>query len=183
MATYTLYRLAGAPLALLLLAGCAAYSDRPLPDKPDLAPSVPDIKVDVRELRLPGLAPHPYDPAKGLDRTDAAILAVLNNPGLRTARSEAGAARAQAFAAGLLPGLELSVSRDVPSGNGNTPGLMTGRSVGIGYQLSSLFTRGAEQAAAEAGAKQADLQLLWDEWQVAQEARVLFVQCRMDQDK
>src|SRR5579863_3187739 len=183
MATYTLYRLAGAPLALLLLAGCAAYSDRPLPDKPDLAPSVPDIKVDVRELRLPGLAPHPYDPAKGLDMTDAAILAVLNNPGLRTARSEAHAARVQSFAAGLLPGPQLSASRDRPSSDNTASGLVTGKSVGLAYDLGPLFTSGAEQAAAEAQALQADLDLLWEEWQVAQEARVLFLQCRGDRQK
>src|SRR5690348_11659409 len=95
------------PLAALLLTGCAVYSAQPLPDKPDLAPRVPDLKVDVRSLHLPDLAPHPYDPARGLDMGDAAILAVLNNPRLRTARSEAHASRAQSFAAGLLPGPQL----------------------------------------------------------------------------
>ena len=64
--------------------------------------------------------------------------------------------------------------------SGNTAGLVTGRSIGIGYDLGPLFTSGAEQAAAEAQAQQADLALLWDEWQVAQQARVLFVQCRTD---
>jgi cobalt-zinc-cadmium efflux system outer membrane protein len=183
MCRSTVSRALGAALLSAALAGCALYHARPLPEQTDLATKLAPLQVDVSKMQLPGLKPHGFDPVQGLDMTDAAILAVLNNPGLRTARSEAGAARAQAFAAGLLPGPELSASRDVPSGNGNTPGLVTGRSVGIGYQLSSLFTRGAEQAAAEAGAKQADLQLLWDEWQVAQEARVLFVQCRMDQDK
>lgn len=171
-------KLAALPLAAVLLAGCAAYSARPLPEKADLATRVPDVKVDVQALHLPGLAPHVYDPAHGLDMTDAAILAVINNPGLRTARSEARAARVQSFAAGLLPGPQLSASRDRPTDN--TAGLVTGRSVGIGYDLGPLFTSGAEQAAAEAQAQQADLDLLWVEWQVAQQARVLFVQCRTD---
>ena len=170
--------LAALPLAAALLAGCAAYSARPLPDKPDLAARPADVKVDVRALHLPGLEAHAYDPARGLDMTDAAILAVVNNPGLRTARSEARAARVQSFAAGLLPGPQLSASRDRPTDG--TPGLVTGKSVGIGYDLGPLFTSGAEQAAAEAQAGQADLDLLWEEWQVAQQARVLFVQCRTD---
>lgn len=182
MPHHTLYRLA-APLAALLLAGCAAYGTRPLPDAADLPSKVPDLKVDVRALHLPGLTPHAYDPAKGLDITDAAILAVINNPGLRTARSEAHAARAQSFAAGLLPGPQLSASRDKPTTNNTAPGLITGKSVGLDYDLSALFTSGTEKAAAEARAQQADLDLLWEEWQVAQEARVLFLQCRGDRQK
>lgn len=170
------------PLAAALLAGCAAYSARPLPEKTDLATQLPAIKVDVKTLHLPGLEPHAYDPARGLDMTDAAIIAVVNNPGLRTARSQARAARVQSFAAGLLPGPQLSGSRDRTTGS-NAAGTVTGRSVGLGYDLGALFTSGAEQAAAEATAQQADLDLLWDEWQVAQQARVLFVQCRTDRDE
>jgi cobalt-zinc-cadmium efflux system outer membrane protein len=170
-----------AGLLAAAVAGCAAYSARPLPEKPDLAVSMPALQVDVERLKLPGLRPHAFDPGRGLDMTDAAILAVLNNPGLRTRRGEAHAAESQAFAAGLLPGPQLSASADRPVGNG--AGFVTGRSLGLGYDLGALFTRGAEQAAAEASAKQADLELLWDEWQVAQQARVLFVQCRADGDK
>ena len=181
MCKSTVSRVLCAALLSAVIAGCALYHERPLPEQTDLATSLTPLQVDVSTMQLPGLKPHSFDPAQGLDMTDAAILAVLNNPGLRTTRSEAGAARAQAFAAGLLPGPELSASRDRPTGN--TAGLVTGRSIGINYQLSSIFTRGAEQAAAEASARQADLELLWDEWQVAQQARVLFVQCRLDQDK
>ena len=170
-------------LAALLLAGCAVYGARPLPDQPDLAPRAPDLKVDVRSLHLPDLAPHPYDPARGLDMSDAAILAVLNNPRLRTARSEAHASRAQSFAAGLLPGPQLTASRDRPSSDNTTTGLVTGKSEGLDYDLGALFTSGAEKGAAEAQAQQADLDLLWEEWQVAQEARVLFLQCRNDRSK
>lgn len=171
-------RLTAVALAAALLGGCAAYSARPLPEKADLATALPALKVDPQSLHLPGLKPHAYDPAQGLDMTDAAILAVVNNPGLRTARSEAHAARVQSFAAGLLPGPQLSASRDRPTGD--TSGLTTGRSLGLGYDLGPLFTSGAEQASAEAQAQQADLELLWDEWQVAQEARVTFLQCRTE---
>lgn len=172
-----MYRLT-ALSAAVLLAGCAAYSARPLPEKADLATALPAVKVDVQSLHLPGLTPHAYDPARGLDMTDVAILAVVNDPALRTARSEAHAAQVQSFAAGLLPGPQLSASRDRPTDN--TPGLVTGKSLGLGYDLGPLFTSGAEQAAAEAQAQQADLGLLWDEWQVAQQARVQFIQCRSE---
>lgn len=172
-----------ATLVCAALGGCALYHARPLPDQTDLAPAIAPLKVDLSAMRLPGLKPHPVDPDQGLDMTSAAILAVINNPALKTARAEAHASAAQAFAAGLLPGPDLTASRDTPSGNGNTPGLAAGRSVGISYQLSALFTYGTAQAAAEAGAHQADLELLWREWQVAQEARVLFLQCSVDRDK
>lgn len=171
-------RLAAFPFAVFL-AGCAAYSARPLPEQPDLAARPADVKVEVKSLQLPDLKPHAYGPSKGLDMTDIAILAVVNNPALRTARREARAARVQSFAAGLLPGPTLSASRDRPTGN-NPPGLVVGRSLGFGYDLGPLFTSGAEQAAAEAQAQQADLDLLWAEWQVAQQARALFLQCGTD---
>ena len=171
-------RLIALPCAVFL-AGCAAYSARPLPEQPDLAARPGDVKVEVQSLQLPDLKPHAYDPARGLDMTDVAILAVVNNPGLRTARSEARAADVQSFAAGLLPGPQLSASRDKPTG-ASAAGNVTGRSMGLGYDLGPLFTSGAEQAAAQAQARQADLDLLWAEWQVAQQARSLSVQCGTD---
>ena len=45
------------------------------------------------------------------------MLAVANNPDLRVARDDAGVARAQAFAAGLLPDPQISLSADHPAGN------------------------------------------------------------------
>jgi len=171
-------RLAALPCAVLL-AGCAAYSARPLPEQSDLAARPADVKVEVKSLRLPDLKPHAYDPSQGLDMTDVAILAVVNNPGLHTARSEARAALVQSFAAGLLPGPQFTYGHDRPVGT-NPPGTVTGKNLGLDYDLGPLFTSGAEQAAAEAQARQADLDLLWAEWQVAQQARVLFVQCGTD---
>lgn len=164
------------------LSACVAYHSRPLPDKPNLARQVPPLKVDYEKIRIPGLTPHSYDPARGLDMTDAAIVAVINNPQLKAKRADAHAAYVQSFAAGLLPGPQLTASRDRPVGS-NPPGSVTATSEGLSYDFTSLFTSGAEQAAAEAKARQADLDLLWAEWQVAQQARVLFLQCQAAQDK
>jgi outer membrane protein TolC len=163
------------------LAGCAAYHARVLPTGPDTRASFskPHIKIDT--LHLPGLIPHPFDASHGLDMTDVAILAVLNDPALKTLRAREHASAAQAFAAGLLPGPQLSYSRDRPTGD--STGQVTGRSVGLAYDLNALVASHFDQNAARATAQQADLDILWAEWQVAQQARVLFIQILHDQHK
>ncbi|MGH8378332.1 MAG: TolC family protein, partial [Gammaproteobacteria bacterium] len=62
-------------LACLLvasLAACALYHAKPLPQRPDLQPQPAPLRVDLSRIHLPGLKPHPFDPAKGLDMTDVA---------------------------------------------------------------------------------------------------------------
>ena len=157
------------------LAGCALYHAKPLPRKPDLRAGIAPLRVDVSNIHLPGLKPHPFDPAKGLDMTDMAILAVVNNPALRTARAQARAGEAQAFVAGLLPGPQINYSLDQPTHQASQ--YTNAYSAGLAYDLTALLTHGAAKAAARASAKQVDLNLLWQEWQVAQQARFLFVAC------
>lgn len=131
--------------------------------------------MDVSNIHLPGLKPHPFDPAKGLDMTDVAILAVVNNPALRTARAQARAGEAQAFVAGLLPGPQINYSLDQPIHQASQ--YTNAYSAGLAYDLTALLTHDAAKVAARANAKQVDLNLLWQEWQVAQQARILFVDC------
>lgn len=157
------------------LTGCALYHARPLPQRPDLSGRVRPLRGSVRGMALPGLKPHRFDLAAGLDMTDVAILAVLNSPALRTARAEARAGRAQAFVAGLLPGPQVSYSLDHPTDQG--PQYTNAYSAGLAYDLTAIITHGAAEAAARANAKQVNLELLWQEWQVAQQARVLYVDC------
>ena len=61
------------------------------------------LNIDAGKMPLPELRTHRFDPDDGLDITEVAMLAVANNPDLRLARDDAHIARAQAFAAGLLP--------------------------------------------------------------------------------
>lgn len=157
------------------LAGCALYHAKPLPQKPDLRAGIAPLRMDVSRIHLPGLKPHPFDPAKGLDMTDVAILAVVDNPALRTARARARAGEAQAFIAGLLPGPQINYSLDYPTHQAAQ--YTNAYSAGLAYDLSALLAHGAAKAAARASAKQVDLNLLWQEWQVAQQARFLFVAC------
>jgi outer membrane protein TolC len=157
------------------LAGCALYHAKSLPKQPDLTTHIQPLRIDTKDIHLPGLKPHPFDPAKGLDMTDVAILAVVNNPALRTARAQARANEAQAFVAGLLPGPQINYSLDHPTNQGSQ--YVNAHSAGLAYDLSALLTYSSTKGAARATAKQVDLDLLWQEWQVAQQARLLYVDC------
>lgn len=163
------------------LTGCAAYHARALPDQADLTARLPQIHVKVSSLHLPGLAPHPFDARHGLDMTDVAILAILNDPALKTLRAREQAGVAQAFAAGLLPGPQLAYSADRPTGN--STGLVTGRSLGLAYDLNALVASHYQKSAARANARAADLNVLWAEWQTAQQARVLFIEVNSGERK
>lgn len=165
-------RLIGLCTLIAGLAGCASYTPLPLPQRPDLPSAVSRLTVPAGDMRVPGLGHHTFDPSDGLDMTEVAMLAVANNPGLKVARDESGVAGAQAFAAGLLPDPRLSLSQDFP-GNGNATTSAFG--LGVSYDLNALMTRSTAKAAAEANHRQVDLNLLWQEWQVAARARMLFV--------
>ncbi len=163
-----------ASLAALLLAlgGCAGYAPRPLARGADSAHALAQLQVDPRSIPLPRLASQSIDPRRPLDMAEVAALAVLNNPRLRVERDRLGVAHAQAFAAGLLPDPRLATSRDYP---GNSAGATsTAFSYGLDFDLGSLLTRPAAQAAARAHVHSVDLQLLWQEWQTASQAQLLY---------
>lgn len=156
----------------LVVAGCASYRPLPLNDHPRLPADAAAVKVDTARLPFPALAVHKFDPTDGLDMTETATLAVINNPDLRLARDDAGVARAQAFAAGLLPDPQFTLGRDYP--RQSSPGLTSAYNVGLGYDLNALVTHAAGASAARAGSRKTDLNLLWQEWQTVAHARLLF---------
>lgn len=159
-------------LFIASLAGCATYQPLPLQTKPQFLVEVPHLIVQSARMPLPELATHRFDPSDGLDMTEVAMLAVANNPQLKVARDEVGIAHAQAFAAGLLPDPQLSLTRDFPSNGaaGNTSAF----NLGLSYDVNALLTRSAVKNAAQAAQRQTDLNLLWQEWQVVSQARLLF---------
>ncbi len=159
-------------LALVCLAGCAVYHTAPLPSAPDLA-SVPSLTIPASEFWLPGMEPHPF-PANGLDETAVVTLAVFNDPDLRAARLQAGVARAQLVQSGLLPNPQLNADFEKSA-------LNYGGDIGLTEDLQALITRGAVKAAARANQRQVHLDILWQEWQVAQMARQLFIRMRSDE--
>ncbi|MDE1895385.1 MAG: TolC family protein [Xanthomonadaceae bacterium] len=156
------------------LAGCATYRPLPLAQDARLTDRVADVKVDVASMPTAALRQHVFDPSRGLDMTDVAMLAVANNPMLKVARDQRGIAHAQAFAAGLLPDPVLDFSRGYPTAG---PANSTAYSAGLSYDLGALLAHGWDVRAARATAKQVDLDLLWQEWQVIAASRQLFVRC------
>jgi len=161
-------------VVLLGMAGCAGYAPKPLPASPDLAPDMSQLHVAASSLPLPLLQAHRFDPNDGLDMTEAAMLAVANNPELKAERKRAKVAGAQLFAARLLPDPQLSVSADHPTDQG--AGLSNAYGVGLNYDLMALVTHSAVVQGAVAGSRQIDLEVLWREWQTVQQARIFYVQ-------
>lgn len=161
------------PLLCCVLTACASYQAKPLNKESSLQEKIPHLVVDPGAVPFPELAAHPFDPSDGLDMTELATLAVVNNPDLKMARDDAGIAHAQAFAAGLLPDPQLALSRDLSNSAG--PGSTKAFSYGLSYDFGTLISRSANSAAAKADARKTDLNLLWQEWQVVSQARLLYV--------
>jgi outer membrane protein TolC len=163
------------PVLLLgALSGCATYAPKPLPDQVRFPQSVASITLDPARLPFRNLSSHPFNPADGLDMDEVAMLAVANNPQLRQARDALGIARAQSFAAGLLPDPQLGVTADHPT-NG-TAGNTNGFNLNLNYDVNALLQRSSRKGAAQAEMQKVNLDLLWQEWQVVSQARLLFTQ-------
>lgn len=168
------------PLLLIAtLAGCAAYHPAPLSSQPNITQEISRIVVNAAEMPLPELRAHPFNPSDGLDMTEVAMLAVANNPQLKLARDDLGITHAQAFAAGLLPDPQLGISRDTLRNGG--PNSTSAYNLGLSYDVNGLLTRSAGKRAADASERQTDLNLLWQEWQIVSQARLLFVRNTMQQ--
>ncbi len=157
----------------LLLSACATYTPAPLGGGQGAA-SVMQLTAPVTAMPELALPSHRFDPSDGLDVTEVAMLAVVNSPALKLKRDELGIARAQAFAAGLLPDPQLSFGKDYLTHPG--PGLSSAYNLGISEDISSLLTRSSRRAAARSQAEQVNLDLLWAEWQTVAQARLLFDQ-------
>jgi len=168
------------PIAIagaLALSGCQAYAPRAL-DRGPPAWTAPDrVLVDTAAVRLPSYAAsHRFDPSDGLDAIEVATLAVVNNPDLRLARADLHVAHAQAFAAGLLPDPQVSLSGE--TARPSQAGLVPAFNSAVTFDIGALIARSSKRAAADADVEKADLGLLWQEWQVASQARQLFVKQR-----
>lgn len=162
------------PLALLLFAGCATYQPRPLDRaavEAGLRPFPADsVSIAAAMLNNPLLSPLVFDSSDGISPDEAAVLAVVANPALRAVRTQRGLARAELIKAGVLPNPQLAASFDVPV-HDNT-GATTATGMGFSFDLNALFTRDAEKDAAHAHQQAVHLDLGWQEWQVAQQARL-----------
>ncbi len=164
--------------AIVLLAtweGCATYHPLPLDQKAEkqaLAP--PDMRavtLEAQAIHHPLLKPVQLDPARGFTPEEVAVVAVLTNPQLKAIRDQRALAGAQVIQAGLLPNPVASFGQDKPAG-GNTQGTVTAYTTQLGFDLTSLLTYSLRKEAARAQAQAVDLDVAWQEWQVAQAARM-----------
>ena len=166
-------------LMVLGLASCASYAPKPLPERVNLPQSISLMAVDPAQLPFRRLSTHLFNPADGLDMDEVAMLAVAHNPQLRQARDGLGIARAQSFAAGLLSDPQLGVTSDHPT-NG-TVGNTNAFNLNLSYDINSLLLRSSRMGAATADEQRVNLELLWQEWQVVSQARLLFTRLTAQQ--
>lgn len=159
-------------MAACLLTSCAGYTPAPLPSAPSLLSALPALPPQPAGVVAPPfISPHPFDARDGLDATEVATLAVLLSPDLKSARAAQGVARAQAFAAGLLPDPQLSLTHDFPTTS--APGLTSAFNLGLAYDFNQLITHAATLQASRSDKDKAHLDLLWQEWQVVAQSQLL----------
>ena len=161
-------------LGVCLLSACTSYAPQALPTGVNLPASAAAVPIQAAQLPFRQLTTHIYNPADGLDSDEVAMLAVANNPQLRATRDALGLARAQAFSAGLLPDPQLNYGADhptnyVPGGAVNSYGAV------LTYDINALLLRSSRKQAAEYDVQRVNNELLWQEWQVVSQARLLFV--------
>ncbi len=167
--------LATGTLAWFALSGCSLHQGSPLPPLaalaagPALEPAALRARID--EIEHPLLSPQPVVLSDGISPMEAALLAVVLNPGLAAARARRGEARAGVIAAGVLPNPVFTGGLDRPYGNGSA-GLDDAFSLALSIDSQRILTHWARLAAARGELEQVDLDVLWQEWQVAQAARL-----------
>ena len=159
---------------LLVEASCTSYHEKPLNGEAVTGrlsvPNMAILRVEAKHITHPILKPVEIDEQRGLAPDEAAILAVLINPGLRAARDIKGVSAAQLFQAGILPNPQFSGSLDFPVA-GTTEGTVTAYGLSLDYDIYSLVTRGAGMNAARLQESSVALDVAWQEWQVAEAAK------------
>jgi outer membrane protein TolC len=163
-------------IALVLLSvGCTFTEPAPLRPLGEIAavpPNAESIRESVLALHNPLLADRPVDWSDGLDPDEAALVAAANNPELRAARAARAEAAAELVQAGLLPNPEFNTDLAQPHSGPDSESLVLSYGLSLSIDTQSLVTRSARVDAARANATSVDLGVAWQEWQVAQAARL-----------
>jgi outer membrane protein, heavy metal efflux system len=155
----------------IALTGCASYHALPLPAGPDLAASVSGLDTVVPE-QASGTGTRTIDTRKPLTVDQVGLLAILNNPDLKSEAGAIGVAQAGVVQATIIPNPVTSISYGaLVSG----PGTTSSFSAALAQGIAQIVTRQARIKSAEFHAYQVDADQLWREWQVAQKARQLAV--------
>ena len=159
----------GAMWLLVALTGCATYQQLPLARQAVLASSITDLDTQLPAL-TPAAQPHRIDISQPLSIDDIGLLAVLNDPELRSEWGEMGSAQAGLVQASLLPNPSATLGlAALLGGPGSTPSYVAS----LSQDIAALVTYRARVSAAKAHVAEVNATLLWQEWQVAQKARLL----------
>lgn len=156
--------------ALWPLVGCAGFAYQPPPGPRPLPERWRPETVLRAQVPRGGGGEVVLDDRDGLSPDEAAILAIDQNPRLRAVRAERGIGEAELLTAGILPNPRLDGSLDFPVAGEEATVL--GYGAGLSWNVTPLFSRGARVSAAEASLAAIDLDIAWQEWQVAQAARL-----------
>lgn len=156
---------------VFIIAGCASYEPSPLPRESGLS-----ISTDAL-VRTLADAPSVVI-ANGVSMNEAAVIAVVTNPDLVAQRKRLGVAEAQIFSTRLLPDPQISLGREKPTGD--DPALVDARTASRNYDLLALLTRSSNIRSQKLAGEQVRLEVVWQEWQVAQNTRLLFVRERAE---
>lgn len=150
--------------------GCAGFSFKKPPGPSPLPEAWRPERVFRERLPRGGGGETVLNERDGLSPDEAAILAIDQNPRLRAARAERGIGQAELLTAGVLPNPRLAASLDTPTAGQDATVL--GYGTGLSWNVTPLFSRNARVASAEENVAAIDLDIGWQEWQVAQAARL-----------
>lgn len=157
---------------ILFFAGCSAPEPAPLTasavEGSLAAPAMSVLRMKAQQIRHPLLKGLVLDDRDGISPDEAAVLAVLVNPSLRAIRDQRGVAQAQLLQAKLLPNPTAELTNDFPYAG---PDPFVAYGVLLKWDISQLITQGAKEDAVRSQAATVDLDVAWQEWQVAQTAR------------
>jgi outer membrane protein TolC len=154
--------------AVVLLSGCASYRPLPLPQRANLASDVTALRVELPAGT--GTTVRKIDVTEPLSIEEISFLAILNNPDLTSERGERSVAAAALLQASLLPNPSATLGLGVLVGG---PGTTTSYAASLSEDIAAIVTYRARERSAEAHLAAVDADLLWQEWQVAQKARLL----------
>jgi outer membrane protein TolC len=162
-------RRAGVLGLAIFASSCATYHPLPLATRASLAPSLDSLDTSLPAAAA-NVSPRRIDVDRPLDLAAVGLLAVLNDPALQSEWGDMGVAQAGLLQASLLPNPSVSLGFAALLGG---PGSAPSYTASLSQDIATLVTYRARVSAAKAHVSEVNASLLWQEWQVAQQARLL----------
>ena len=163
----------------LSLGGCATYHAFPLAGTANLKSGLDQLDLTVPSAGN-GAASIKINPESPLSPEEVGLIAVLNSPSLASQPGQLDAARAGLLSATLLPNPSLGIDYEFFLGGAATNNSLA---ASLSEDIRSIVTYSPRVKAAKARVGQIKADLLWQEWQVAQKARLLAVDINADRSE